>query len=136
MNYLFIASAVGLLVAFIITTTFHLHSNYKNAVILGSKTSTVIEATIMSIFVFATSLMIWFSIAVNDVNYPMENKGRFTIEVLLSGFLPSLYIFLLYYLRGIPISKVTVGGFLLLSIKLCLIHVLFQFSGLYSTFLH
>ena len=127
---------VGLLVAVVITSVFHLHSNRENAVILGSKTSTVIEATIMSIFVFSTVLMIWFSIAVQDLNYPMEHKGRFTIEVLLSGFLPSLYIFLLYYLRGIPISRVTVGGFLLLSIKLCLIHVLFQFSGLYSTFLH
>jgi len=136
MNYLFISSIVGLLVAVMITSIFHLHSNRENAVILGSKTSTVIEATIMSIFVFSTVIMIWFSISVQDFNYPMENKGRFTVEVLLSGFLPSLYIFLLYYLRGIPISKVTVGGFLLLSIKLCLIHVLFQFSGLYSTFLH
>jgi hypothetical protein len=135
MNYLFLSSVIGLIVAITITSIFHLHSNRENAVILGSKTSTVIEATIMSIFVFFTVIMIWFSISVRDLKYPRENKLRFTIEVILSGFLPSLFIFLLYYLRGIPITKITVGGFIFLSIKLCFFHVLSQFSGLYSTFL-
>lgn len=37
MNYLFLSSMVGLLVAVVITSVFHLHSNRENAVILGSK---------------------------------------------------------------------------------------------------
>jgi hypothetical protein len=79
--------------------------------------------------------MIWFSVTVRDMKFPRANPIRFTIEVLAASFLPSLFIFLLYYLRQVHINRYTMAAFLLLSLKFGLVHILFQFSGIYSTYL-
>jgi hypothetical protein len=135
MNNWLIPSAVGLVVAAVITSVFQLHSNKIDGLILGGKTANVIEATITSIFVFSIAIMIWFSVTVRDMKFPRANPIRFTIEVLAASFLPSLFIFLLYYLRQVHINRYTMAAFLLLSLKFGLVHILFQFSGIYSTYL-
>jgi hypothetical protein len=129
-----IPSVVGLVTAIIISSFFHLHSNKNNTIIFGSKTATVIEAVITSIFVFSLAMMIWFSIAVRDLKFPRENPVRFTIETLTAGIIPALFIFILYYLRGNPINHETFFIFFMLAIKVMLIHILFQFSGVYTVF--
>jgi len=133
-NPWFIAGAVGLVSAMVITSVFHLHSNDDNTVIFGGKTATVIYAVILCITVFGIMLMVWFSVVVRDLKFPREHPIRFTIETLASGVIPSVFIFLLYYLRDKPITRYTFQGFVLLSLKIMLVHILFQFSGVYSSF--
>jgi hypothetical protein len=73
-----------------------------------------------------------FSVLVRDLSFPRANPISFTIETILMGFLCSSIIFAMTALRGYTISSKTWIEFTALFIKFGLLHILLQFSGVYS----
>jgi hypothetical protein len=73
------------------------------------------------------------SLLIRDVDYPIHRPVMFTIETLLMGIIPASTLFVLYYLRGSPITTKGVYAFIILAMKCMVAHVLLQFSGIYSS---
>jgi len=73
-----------------------------------------------------------YSVLIRDLTYPNAHPIKFTIETLLMGFLCSCIIFVMTVFRGYTITHKTWMEFGLLFVKFSLLHILFQFSGVYT----
>ena len=77
----------------------------------------------------------WLSFLVRDTKFPMEHPLEFIVETLLVSILPALTLFVVYYIRKIPLGKDGVLGFGVIALKCVVGHLLLQFSGVYSSLL-
>jgi hypothetical protein len=84
---------------------------------------------------FSVALLSGFSVLIRDLQYPITKPWEFTIETLVMSFIPSLIIFLMTSFRGHEITNQTWLEYIGLCIKFGLLHILFQFSGVYSSIL-
>lgn len=73
------------------------------------------------------------SLLIRDLAYPMEHPLMFSVETILMGILPASTLFVLYYLRGSPITTNIMYAFLILAVKFMVAHVLLQVSGIYAS---
>lgn len=89
------------------------------------------------IIVFLTTIFVViaavFSVMIEDSKYPNENPLNFTAETAVMALFPSLIIFILFYFRKKPITHAIYVDYVLLCVKFGVAHVLFQFSGIYSS---
>ena len=76
-----------------------------------------------------------FSVLIEDTKYPSEHPLSFTAETAVMALFPSLMIFILFYFRKKPITHAIYVDYVLLCVKFGVAHVLFQFSGIYSSVL-
>jgi hypothetical protein len=74
-----------------------------------------------------------FSVMIEDTKYPNEHPLNFTAETAAMALFPSLMIFILFYFRNKPITHAVYVDYVLLCVKFGLAHLLFQFSGIYTS---
>jgi hypothetical protein len=98
-------------------------------------TNTLIKDILLMIVLFMIVVFGWLSLLVRDVTFPMEHPLAFIIETLLVSILPALTLFVIYYIRNIPLGKGGVLGFGAIALKCVVGHLLLQFSGVYSSLL-
>ena len=91
----------------------------------------VIKYGIITGISLSAIILIIGSILVHDTYYIKNDPKFFISEMLIMGILTSLPILYISYLRGGAI-KTTIQEFSLLFIKIVLIHLGFQLSGVYS----
>lgn len=89
----------------------------KNFIILGS--------------VLGFSILFIFSVLVHDTNYITHHPKFFTSETLIMAILTTLPIVYLSILRGANRHE-TLKGSVLIFLKIVLLHIGFQMSGIYS----
>ena len=94
--------------------------------------SQLLNYIVIVLTVFSLVVASAFSILIQDLKYPNEHPVKFTIETLAVSFFPALIIFIIVFLRGKQVTKLTIAEYLALAVKFGLIHILFQFSGVYS----
>jgi len=129
----------GLLLG-VLTSILFLYNNttgateYSRQILFGTTDSSNL---LLNLFVFGTVLCIVIltsvSLFVRDFSFPTKSPIKFTIETLLMATLTSAIIFIMSYLRGHNITLFTLQEFLFLFFKFGILHILLQFSGLYST---
>ena len=101
--------------------------------IFGTDSIHIIKyATIFSV-AFVVGLLSVFASLIRDLDYPIQNPLLFSFETIFAAFTPALILLLMTYLRKKDFTKNTVIDFLILVGKFGLVHVLFQFSGVYSS---
>lgn len=85
------------------------------------------------IFGLSLSLIVLIggSVLVHDTYYILKNPKFFISETLVMGILTGLPVLYISWLRKAPVAK-SLQDFLLLFIKIVIIHVGFQLSGVYS----
>ncbi len=71
------------------------------------------------------------SVLVNDTTYIVKNPKFFLSETLVMGLLTALPVIYISYLRGSPQVQ-TIRDFGVIFLKIVLVHVGFQLSGVYS----
>jgi hypothetical protein len=74
-----------------------------------------------------------FSVMIEDIKYPTEHPLAFTTETVMMALFPALIIFILFYFRNKPITRRVYIDYVLLSAKFGIAHLLFQFSGIYTS---
>jgi hypothetical protein len=94
----------------------------------GNIISDIIILLIAASFIFLTTV----SFMIRDLAYPASMPLHFTIETLLMAFLPSCIIFIMTLFRGYSITGSTIEEFGILAVKFGVLHLLLQFSGVYS----
>lgn len=77
-------------------------------------------------------VLVYYSIEVFDIKYPLENPYMFFYETFLAGAIPTLFLVAIYAFRRHDITSENVPVFFLSFIKFVIVQLLFQFSGLYS----
>jgi hypothetical protein len=101
--------------------------------IFGTDSIQVIKYASVFSVAFLVGLLAVFSSLVQDLDYPRKYPFLFSGETMAAAFLPAFILLLMTYLRNKDFTKNTVTDFLLLASKFGLVHVLFQFSGVYSS---
>jgi hypothetical protein len=91
----------------------------------------IYQTTLFSIGL-AVTILAGYSMLIRDLSYPNAHPIKFTVETFLMGFLCSSIIFVMTVFRGYMITDKTWLEFGLLFVKFSLLHILFQFSGIYS----
>jgi|LauGreDrversion4_2_1035121.scaffolds.fasta_scaffold47035_4 hypothetical protein len=133
------AGLFGVISGLIVSMVFHVYSrrttNTYTRDIFGVDSNTVIKNMIVVNLLFLIVVFSWLSLFIRDVNFPMENPLLFSLETLLAGILPASTLFIIYYLRSVPMGRYALYGFVVLVAKCMLVHVLFQVSGVYSSLL-
>jgi hypothetical protein len=71
------------------------------------------------------------SLLVHDTHYIEKNPRFFLSETLLMGILTGLPVIYISWLRKVPIKN-SIEGFSLFFLKIILIHIGFQLSGVYT----
>jgi hypothetical protein len=133
------ATLWGILIGLLVSATFHIYSkrttNMYTRVIFGVDTDTVIKNLLVANILFLVVLFGWLSLFIRDMTFPMDKPFLFFVETLAAGILPASTLFIIYYVRNIPLGRHAWYGFFLLVLKCMLAHVLLQVSGVYHSLL-
>jgi hypothetical protein len=129
--------AYGLLAGLIFSVALGIHSKRGATgithTLFGMSSSELINATVILVMTFSLVIAAVFSILIQDWTYPREHPIPFTIETLAVSFFPALIIFIIMYLRNKKFTGATYLEYLALAVKFGLVHILFQFAGIYSS---
>ena len=87
----------------------------------------IFGSVVLSLIVFAG-----LSYVVQDLKYPREQPINFTLETLCATFVPALVLYVIMYFRGVPFTSRRHLEYLAMSVKFGLLHIMFQFSGVYT----
>jgi len=128
---------LGILTGFLFSYMFNIHSkrtadSYTHS-ILNMNSTTFIKMLILFMTFFLMMVIGNLSLLIRDIAYPMEHPIMFSVETVLMGIIPASTLFILYYLRGSPITKNIIYAFGILSFKFMMAHVLLQASGIYAS---
>ena len=139
MNLLYIyIGSIGLAIGFLLSLLLGIYSKSTASAAtfkyFGVSISDVITNATLFFLGFVVAILSVTSVLVRDLKYPIESPIKFTIETFLMGTLCASVIFAMTYLRGYSVNHETLYEFILLFVKFALIHILFQFSGVYSQF--
>ena len=133
------AILLGVCLGVIVSVALNIHSkkgiDKYSHLIFGMTTSTLIKDLIITVVVFLTIVFGWLSFMIRDIDFPMEYPLEFMVETLLVSILPALTLFVVYYIRKVSLGKDGILGFVAIAFKCILAHLLFQFSGVYSSLL-
>jgi len=133
------AIVVGIITGILVSVVFQIHSkrttNMYTRMIFGVDSNTVIKNILVMNVLFLIVLFGWLSFFIRDLTFPMENPLLFLLETLLAGILPASTLFIVYYIRNIPLGSHVLYGFILLVLKCMVGHVLLQVSGVYNSLL-
>ena len=81
--------------------------------------------------VIGFSVLLIGAFLVRDTGYIKKNPKFFISETLVMGFLTALPVIFICYLRGVPHVD-TLHDFTVIFLKIVLLHLGFQLSGVYS----
>ena len=77
-------------------------------------------------------VLVYYSIVVFDVAYPLAHPLMFFCETFLAGAIPTLFLVAIYAFRRQDITNSNLPVFFIFFIKFIIVQLLFQFSGLYK----
>ena len=133
------AMLMGIVLGVIVSLAFNIHSKRGTDVyshlIFGMTSTNVIKDLLIVLVLFMIVVFGWLSFLVRDTNFPIEHPMKFFLETLLVSILPALTLFVVYYIRKIPLGKEGVLGFGVIALKCAVGHILLQVSGVYSSLL-
>lgn len=137
MDYSLIYAGIGgLILGFILSIILNVYSkssaNSVSRSLFGMNVMDLIYQTTFFLIGLTITILAGYSVLIRDLSYPNAHPIKFTVETLLMGFLCSSIIFVMTVFRGYIITNKTWIEFGLLFIKFSLVHILFQFSGIYS----
>jgi len=129
----------GVITGLLVSMVFHVYSKRTTdtytRMIFGVSSSSVIKNLLVFNVLFLVVVMGWLSLFIRDLTFPTEHPLRFLIESILVGVIPASTLFIIYYIRNVPLGRDVLYGFLVLVFKCILAHVLLQVSGVYSSLL-
>jgi hypothetical protein len=133
------AILLGIFLGMIVSLAFNIHSKRGTDVyshlVFGMTSTALIKNLLIMLVLFMIVVFGWLSFLVRDTKFPMEYPLEFMIETLMVSILPALTLFVVYYIRKIPLGKEGVVGFGVIALKCVVGHLLLQFSGVYSSLL-
>jgi len=133
------AMLLGIALGVIVSVAFNIHSkrgtDKYTHLIFGMTTNTLIKDIILMLVLFMIVVFGWLSFLVRDTTFVMEHPLEFMVETLLVSILPALTLFVVYYIRKIPLGKEGILGFGVIALKCVVGHLLLQFSGAYTSLL-
>lgn len=133
------AILLGIFLGIVVSLAFNIHSKRGTDVythlIFGMTSTALIKDLLLVLILFMIVVFGWLSFLVRDTKFPMEHPLEFIVETLLVSILPALTLFVVYYIRKIPLGKDGVLGFGVIALKCVVGHLLLQFSGVYSSLL-
>lgn len=137
MDYSLIYAGIGgLILGFILSIILNVYSkssaNSVSRSLFGMNIMDLIYQTTFFAIGLAITILAGYSVLIRDLSYPNAHPIKFTVETILMGFLCSSIIFIMTVFRGYIITDKTWFEFGLLFVKFSLLHILFQFSGIYS----
>lgn len=94
-------------------------------------TQLFVDQTIMSLFIIATIITLYFAFVMRDTKYIKKHLTRFILETLLIGIVTVILFVCIYHLRNIVIELPDYLNFIAVGLFFMLIHVLFELCGLY-----
>lgn len=103
--------------------------------LFGTNVTDLLSYILVLSIAFGVVLLSGFSVLIRDLEYPKQRPWYFTIETLIMAMIPSAIIFIMTEFRGHDITGKTWAEYLGLCVKFGLLHILFQFSGVYSSIL-
>jgi hypothetical protein len=138
MDIIWLSGIIGAALGAVLSVVFGIYSkstadSYIRS-LFGVKSTDLIMTAILLVGVAGVVFLSTISGLVRDLSYPTSKPLNFTIETLLMAGLPAIAFLIMAPLRGYSVGKgelLEFSGFLL---KFGLLHILFQFSGVYSTF--
>ena len=77
-------------------------------------------------------VLVYYSIIVFDITYPLTHPFLFFCETFLAGAIPTLFLVMIYAFRRQDITNSNLPVFFIFFIKFIVVQLLFQFSGLYK----
>jgi hypothetical protein len=98
---------------------------------LVSNSNNIIFYGIIVIIVIAVIYLLILSFIIRDFDYPINHPFLFTLETLLMSVGISSIVFFMAWGRN-AINYDTFMQFLVVVLKFGILHILFQFSGIYS----
>ena len=100
------------------------------------KTAKVVyDLSTYSLLVFLVCAFVTLSVAsiiVRDVTFPKKHPIKFTIETLLMAFVATIPFMFIVWSRTGSLGVSDLTDFIVLIIKFTGLHILFQFSGIYT----
>jgi hypothetical protein len=137
MNGYVYSVGLGILTGLLFSSLFNIYSKQTadsyTYTIFNMNSTTFIKMILIFLTFFLLMVIGILSLLIRDVAYPYHEPMSFTIETILMGIIPASTLFILYYLRGAPMTTKGVYAFMILAIKCMVAHVLLQFSGIYSS---
>jgi hypothetical protein len=100
-------------------------------IFIVADSNNIIKWSIIGIIVIAFAYLVFLSIIIKDIAYPMAHPYLFTLETLLTAFGTGSLIFLMAYGRN-KITSSTFFEFGIMVLKFGLLNILLQFSGFYT----
>jgi len=129
----------GVITGLLVSMVFHVYSKRTtdtySRMIFGVSSSSVIKNLLVFNILFLVVVMGWLSLFIRDLTFPTEHPLMFLIETILVGVIPASTLFIIYYIRHVPLGRDVLYGFLVIVFKCILAHVLLQVSGVYSSLL-
>jgi len=101
--------------------------------IFGIESGKLIQMLILFVLTSGIAGLAGLSILIRDFTYPSYHTTNFLIETFAASFLPAVLLLIMTYLREASFTGYTLIEFLLLAAKFGILHILLQFSGVYST---
>ena len=101
--------------------------------LFGISSTALLQYIVILIMTFSVIVASAFSILIRDLAYPVANPIRFTVETFLMALLPSTLIFILPLMRQKAVTELTWIEYGAMAVKFGLVHILFQFSGIYTS---
>lgn len=133
---LLIAAGAGLAIGVIVDVLFvrgSVRNNVSNSVsIYGMNANALIANVTMACLVLTLIIFAGLSYIVQDLKYPRAQPINFTLETLCATFVPALILYIVMFFRGIPFTRGRHLEYLAISVKFGLLHIMFQFSGVYT----
>ena len=131
------ASILGLFVGCIVSIGFNVYSvptaSKFTYLIFGIDSGKLIQMIILFVVTSGIAGLTGMSTLIRDFDYPVNHTGNFLIEICTASFLPALLLLVMTYLRQKEFTGYTGLEFILLAAKFGILHMLLQFSGVYST---
>jgi hypothetical protein len=108
-------------------------NNASNSVsIYGMNANSLIANVLFGSLVLSLVVFAGLSYVVQDLKYPREHPISFTLETLCATFVPGLILYVIMLFRGVSITTHRHLEYLAMSVKFGLLHIMFQFSGVYT----
>ena len=126
---------IGLMSSIVLNVYSKATASKYTYVLFGLNVTDLLTYVMVLSIAFGIVLLSGFSVLIRDLQYPRDEPLKFTIETLLMAIIPSAIIFLMTSFRGHHINQQTWIEYFGLCIKFGLLHILFQFSGVYSSIL-
>ena len=128
---------IGLLLGSIISFIFNLNSQRTvskfSVLIFGYESDMLIKMILLFTITAGIAGLAGLSMMVRDFDYPKKHFTEFLTETFVASIFPAFLLIVMTYLRGQAFTGYTLIDFLLLAAKFGILHVLLQFSGVYSS---